>query len=74
MRLAEDLNGLNLQRQELQHTCNDEAERQVREEGLADHRLILVRGDEWHLGVIGLIAGRLKEQHNQPSIAVSGAK
>jgi single-stranded-DNA-specific exonuclease len=74
MRLAEDLNGLNLQRQELQHTCNNEAERQVREEGLADHRLILVRGDEWHLGVIGLIAGRLKERHNQPSIAVSGAK
>ena len=72
-RLAEDLNALNLQRQELQHTGIEDAERQVVEERLAYHRLILVKGD-WHLGVIGLIAGRLKERYNQPTIAVSGAK
>ena len=73
-RLAEQLNALNLQRQELQQAGIEEAEHQVIEHGLADHRMILVKGDDWHLGVIGLIAGRLKERYNQPVIAISGAK
>lgn len=73
-KLAEELNDLNIRRQDLQHAGIDEAERQVVEQALADHRMIVVRGDEWHLGVIGLIAGRLKERYNQPVIAVSGAK
>jgi len=73
-KLAEELNTLNLQRQELQYDGIEDAERQVIEERLADHRMILVKGDDWHLGVIGLIAGRLKERYNQPVVAVSGAK
>ncbi len=73
-RLAEELNGLNLQRRELQQVGIEDAERQVVELGLADQRIVVVKGDDWHLGVIGLIAGRLKERYNQPVIAVSGAK
>jgi len=73
-RLAEELNDLNLQRQDLQNLGIEDAERQVIENGFADQRLVLVKGDDWHLGVIGLIAGRLKERYNQPVIALSGAK
>jgi single-stranded-DNA-specific exonuclease len=73
-RLAEELNNLNLQRQDLQNLGIEDAERQVIENRLADHRMVLVKGDDWHLGVIGLIAGRLKERYNQPVIALSGAK
>lgn len=73
-RLAEELNDLNVRRQDLQHAGIEDAERQVKEEGLDDRRLIVVRGDDWHLGVIGLIAGRIKERYNQPTIAVSGSK
>jgi single-stranded-DNA-specific exonuclease len=73
-RLAEKLNDLNLQRQVQQNLGIKDAERQVIENGLADQRLVLVKGDDWYLGVIGLIAGRLKERYNQPVIALSGAK
>jgi single-stranded-DNA-specific exonuclease len=73
-RYADQLNDLNLERQDLQSKGIEDAERQVAEQGLADHRLVLVKGDDWHLGVIGLIAGRLKERYNQPVIAISGTK
>jgi single-stranded-DNA-specific exonuclease len=73
-RLAQELNELNLLRQDLQSAGTEEAEQQVIENGLADQRMVLVKGDDWHLGVIGLIAGRLKERYNQPAIALSGAK
>ncbi len=73
-RLAEQLNALNVQRQELQRTGIEDAEAQVIEHGLADQRMVVVKGDDWHLGVIGLIAGRLKERYHQPVIAVSGVK
>lgn len=36
-----------------------------------DMPLILVAGDDWHPGVVGLIASRLKDRFQRPAIAVS---
>lgn len=73
-RLAEELNELNSQRQVLQSEGVAEAERRVEDEGLDGNRIIVVHGEEWHLGVIGLIAGRLRERFHRPAIATSGAR
>lgn len=73
-RLAEELNELNSRRQELQNEGVSEAERLVEDEGLYENPMIVVHGRDWHLGVIGLIAGRLKERFNRPSIATSAAR
>ena len=66
--LAGELNALNAQRQELQRAGVAEAERQVEAGGLDLHRILVVRGDEWHLGVVGLIAGRLSEKYWRPAL------
>ncbi len=66
-RLAEELNGLNAQRQDLQREGVAEADAQVEAEGLDAHRILVVKGDDWHLGVVGLISGRLTEKYRRPS-------
>ena len=67
--LAEELNGLNSERQTLQTEGVAEAERQVEDEGLArHHKVLVVQGEHWHLGVVGLIAGRLVEKFWRPAL------
>ncbi len=73
-RLAEELNELNSRRQELQNEGVNEAERRVEDEGVDGKRIIVVHGEAWHLGVIGLIAGRLRERFHRPAIVTSAAR
>ncbi len=67
-RLAEALNRLNTRRKDLQNTGVAEAEAQVEAAGLDRHRMLVVKGEDWHLGVIGLIAGRLTEKYRRPAV------
>lgn len=39
----------------------------------ADNRSIILYQDDWHQGVIGIVAGRLKESHYLPSIVFAPA-
>ena len=66
--LAEELNDLNGERQTLQSDGMTEAERQVEDQGLDQHRILVVQGEDWHLGVVGLIAGRLVEKFWRPAL------
>jgi single-stranded-DNA-specific exonuclease len=34
----------------------------------ADNPFVLVHGDGWHAGVVGIIAGRLKDRHAKPAL------
>ena len=72
--LAGELNALNARRQELQAAGVAEAQRQVNEGGLDRHRIIVVKGEDWHLGVIGLIAGRLAETYWRPAVVCTDAR
>ncbi|MBB28586.1 MAG: single-stranded-DNA-specific exonuclease RecJ [Gemmatimonadetes bacterium] len=65
---AEEINDLNQQRQQLQKAGVSQAEMQVEAEGPVDTKIVVVKGDDWHLGVIGLISGRLTESYRRPSV------
>lgn len=74
MALAAQLSGINSQRQELQSTMVDQAETMVAQfidrhgsEGMP-HGVVLHEPD-WHPGVVGLVASKLKERLNRPIIA-----
>ena len=74
--LAQLLEGHNRVRQELEAAVLLEAIEQVEcreDDGLP---LALAAGQGWHPGVIGIIAGRLKERYNRPAcvIALDGAE
>jgi len=68
--LAHTLDELNRQRRAIEAEMSEEALRIV--DGLPDcgHNLgLCVYRPEWHPGVIGIVAGRLRERYHRPAIA-----
>ncbi|MEW6018942.1 MAG: single-stranded-DNA-specific exonuclease RecJ [Pseudomonadota bacterium] len=70
-KLALELDSLNASRREVETEVLEAAARIVeRESNFADLPLILVSADDWHPGVIGIVAGRLRERYRKPVIVV----
>ena len=74
--MAADLDDLNKARREIEQGMQVEAEQvlaslKFSEENLP-HGISLFHGD-WHQGVIGIVAGRLKEKYHRPSIVFAKA-
>ena len=72
--LAERLNSLNQRRQQLQREALKEAGALVHPEELEGERMLVLLGESWHLGVIGLLASKLAEQHSRPAVVCTEAK
>lgn len=69
--IARLLDGYNKDRQEIEAAVLLEAIEQVEtrpDDGLP---LLVAAGDGWHPGVIGIVAGRLKERYNRPACVVA---
>jgi single-stranded-DNA-specific exonuclease len=72
IQLAEKLNFQNAERKEVEAGIQQAAMEQV-ERRLAvkpDTAILVVGGEGWHPGVIGIVAGRLKEKYHRPAIVV----
>ncbi|MCR9220758.1 MAG: single-stranded-DNA-specific exonuclease RecJ [Alphaproteobacteria bacterium] len=69
--LAQRLDGYNAERQEIERLCLEQAvERLEAGDGLSEG-LVYVEAAGWHPGVIGIVAGRLKERYNRPACVVA---
>jgi len=70
--LATKLELLNRQRREIEATALTCIETRLAEDmDLAGCRLIVLDGDDWHRGVIGILASRVVERTAKPAIVVS---
>jgi single-stranded-DNA-specific exonuclease len=70
--IAQYIEELNVQRQNLERTMTRAAIKQAREFGDPDQASALVLADhEWHAGVIGIVAGRLTEKFNCPVVMIA---
>lgn len=67
--LASELAGANDRRREIEREILLEAEAQASHQ--RDQFAIVVAGESWHPGVLGIIAGRLADRYNRPAIALS---
>jgi len=66
--IALQLHQYNAERKELEKNVLDEAiERAAEQDGL----VLMVDGDGWHPGVIGIVAARLKEKYNRPACVIA---
>jgi single-stranded-DNA-specific exonuclease len=67
--LASELNNYNKERQILQ----SELLSQILNKNLTNNSdpVIILHGKNWHEGIIGIIAARIKEKHNKPTIVIS---
>jgi len=73
-RIAEALDRHNEDRKEIEAGVQAEAIAQA-EQVASEAPILVVSGDGWHPGVIGIVAGRLRERFNRPAcvIAFDGA-
>lgn len=67
--IAEELNRLNEERRAIEAGVQAEAEEIAGRKG--NRAVALVAGNGWHPGVIGIVAGRLKEKLGRPAIVIA---
>ncbi len=77
-RLAVRLDELNEERRSIEARMQEEALAAVRrlpdpEPGAVDHSGVCLFDEDWHQGVVGLVASRVKERVRRPVIAFAGA-
>ena len=70
--LAAELDRLNVERREIEAAVTEEAARLIERETNfnPDAPLIIAAADDWHPGVIGIVAGRLRERYRKPVIVI----
>ncbi len=67
--LATRLDVTNRDRQELEAAVLDAAHAHAHAQADAGRPVLLVHGAGWHPGVVGIIAGRIKQRQNRPALA-----
>ncbi len=68
--LAQALDQYNTERKTIETLVMDEA-MAMAEAQIANHSVVLVAADHWHPGVIGIVAGRIKERFGVPAAVVA---
>ena len=70
--LAQELDLLNVGRRQVEKEIVEDAIRTI-ERGAnfdPDAAALVVAGDDWHPGVIGIVAGRLRERYRKPTVVI----
>lgn len=68
-KIARQLDDLNRERQDIERLITERAERYVEENYQATAGLVLF-DEDWHPGVVGIVAGRVSRQYNRPTIVL----
>jgi single-stranded-DNA-specific exonuclease len=71
--LAASLDAMNRQRREVERTMQEEALASLAETPDPTRRVIVLSDPGWHQGVVGLVAGKLKERFHRPVVALAPA-
>lgn len=66
---ARRLDALNRERQDIERGITERAERYVEEHYLGSSGLVLF-DEDWHPGVVGIVAGRISRKYNRPAIVL----
>jgi single-stranded-DNA-specific exonuclease len=69
--LARFLEGQNSKRQAIERRILDEAHEMLARADLSSGSALVLASKEWHAGVIGIVAGRLTEQFNRPTLLIA---
>lgn len=69
--VAEELQATNMERQAIERSIHEEARLDVVNQGEGADKVIVVAGEGWHPGVIGIVASRLVEEFYKPTMVIS---
>ena len=69
--LTKKLNEHNLKRQEIEKQIFESVIEKIQKKHLDENRTIVVGGENWHHGVIGIVSSKITEMYFKPSILLS---
>jgi len=70
--IVQDLNNENRLRQSIQEEILKKAVEIIKKDNIAKtDKVIVVYGKDWHPGIIGIVASKITESYNRPSIVIS---
>jgi len=70
MKIAEHLQVMNRERQEVEKVIMEDAINIIEKNKLYDDNVIVVGNENWHHGVIGIVASKITETYYKPSILI----
>ncbi|OGX18748.1 MAG: single-stranded-DNA-specific exonuclease RecJ [Omnitrophica WOR_2 bacterium RBG_13_44_8b] len=71
-KLAGIIEGHNRQRQKVESRIMDEAEDLINKEiNFKEHKIIVIAKENWHQGVLGIVASKLADRFYRPAIVIS---
>jgi len=65
--ICSELDRMNVERQQIEIQVREAAERQI--EG--GERILILAGEAWHRGVLGLTAGRIAQRYHRPALVMT---
>jgi len=68
--LADRLHVMNAERQMIEKDVQEAALAMIERERLHDRPVIVAAGEGWHPGVIGIVAGRIKDRYDRPTVVI----
>ncbi len=68
-KIANDLDKSNKERQSIEMLVTEKINDQLYK--YHNHPVLVIPGDAWHEGVIGIVASRIKDKYNKPTILIS---
>ena len=71
IQLSKELNDFNRERQEKEKEIYENAINQIEKENLNKRNTIVLKGKNWHHGVIGIVSSKITEKYFKPSILLS---
>ena len=69
--IAAELNELNQERKAMEAQMIEDALQQVESKNMQKDPVICVSSPDWHMGIVGIVAGRLKEKYHRPCFAIA---
>lgn len=71
LELAQKLDNANKDRQNIERTITENARKQIQQLDLTHLKALVLAGENWHQGAIGIAASRIQEQFYKPTILIS---
>lgn len=65
------LDGYNSKRQSMEQSIFEEACETIESNSYQNDRVIVVNGNNWHVGIIGIVASKITEKYAKPTIVIN---
>jgi len=70
LNIVEIIDEANVERQSVEKRILSEAIEKIEKNGYKYNRVIVVAGEDWNLGVVGIVASRISEKYGKPAFVI----